>query len=114
MASSEKPLTILFYMNLVQLPLSLSLSLPDWVLPSAQLWPWVAVTGLAGLSAHYCFARAFSLADAGLIAPIDFVRLPLIAIIGYFFYNEPTGIFVLVGAAVILAGCLLNIRSARN
>jgi drug/metabolite transporter (DMT)-like permease len=114
MASSEKPLTILFYMNLVQLPLSLSLSLPDWVLPSAPLWPWVAVTGLAGLSAHYCFARAFALADAGLIAPIDFVRLPLIAIIGYFFYNEPTGIFVLVGAAVILAGCLLNIRSARN
>jgi drug/metabolite transporter (DMT)-like permease len=114
MASSEKPLTILFYMNLVQLPLSTTLALPDWVLPSAQLWPWVAVTGLAGLSTHYCFARAFELGDAGLIAPIDFVRLPLIAVISYFFYGEPTSIFVLLGAAAILAGCLLNIRSARD
>ena len=112
MASSEKPLTILFYMNLVQLPLSLTLALPDWVLPSAQLWPWVAVTGLAGLSTHYCFARAFALADAALVAPIDFIRLPVVAFIGYFLYAEPTSVFVFLGAAVIFTGCLLNIRGA--
>ncbi len=114
MASSDRPLTILFYMNLVQLPLSLSLALPDWVLPSAQLWPWVAVTGLAGLSTHYCFARAFALADAGLIAPIDFIRLPLIAVIGYLLYDEPTSLFVILGAAFIFVGCLVNIRGARS
>ncbi len=114
MASSETPLTILFYMNLVQLPLTLGMALPGWVLPSAPLWPWVAVTGLTGLSTHYCFARAFALADAGLIAPIDFIRMPLIAIIGYFLYQEPANIFVFLGAAVIFAGCLLNIKASRD
>jgi len=114
MASSEKPLTILFYMNLVQLPLSVALVQADWVMPSAALWPWVVVTGLAGLGSHYCFARAFALADAGLVAPIDFIRLPLAAILGYFLYREPTDAFVLLGAAVIFVGCLLNARGERK
>ena len=114
MASSERPLTILFYMNLVQLPLSLTLALPDLILPSAHLWPWAAVTALTGLSTHYCFARAFALADAGLVAPIDFVRLPVAAAIGYFLYQEPTSLFVFLGTAAIFTGCLLNIKSGRD
>jgi len=114
MASSEKPLTILFYMNLVQLPLSLTLALPDLVMPSAPLWPWVVITGLTGLSTHYCFARAFALADASLIAPIDFIRLPAGAAIGYLLYQEPVNLFVILGAAVVFTGCLLTIRSGRN
>ncbi len=114
MASSDKPLTILFYMNLVQLPLSFMLMAPDWVLPSGHLWPWVIVTGLAGLSSHYCFARAFALADAALVAPIDFIRLPLAAFLGYVLYQEPTSLFVILGAAVIFAGNILNVRADRN
>ncbi len=114
MASSDKPLTILFYMNLVQLPLSLVLMVPEWVMPSANAWPWIAVTGLAGLSSHYCFARAFALGDAAIVAPIDFLRLPFAAVLGYLLYQEPTSIFVFIGAGVILAGNLLNLRADKD
>ena len=110
---SEKPLTILFYMNLVQLPFSFGFMLPHWTAPSQALWPWIAVTGIAGLGSHYCFARAFALADAALVAPIDFVRLPLAAVIGYMLYSEPTSIYVLLGAVVIFVGNLLNLRGDR-
>ena len=110
MTASERPLTILFYMNLVQLPLSTVPALWDWVTPSVHLWPWVAATGLAGLGTHYCIARAFQLADASIAAPIDFVRLPLSVLLGYLLYAEPLDPFVAIGAVAIIAGNVLNIR----
>ncbi len=114
MASSEEALTIIFYMNLVQLPLSLAFMLPDWVAPPQELWPWILVTGLSGLASHYCFARAFALADAARVAPIDFVRLPVAALVGYLLYQEPTSLFVWLGAAVIIVGNIMNLRGDRK
>ena len=114
MASSEEALTIFFYMNLVQLPLSLAFMLPDWVAPPQELWPWILVTGLSGLASHYCFARAFALADAARVAPIDFVRLPVAALVGYLLYQEPTSLFVWLGAAVIIVGNIMNLRGDRK
>ena len=111
LAASEHPLTILFWMNIVQLPLSLALSLPGWTTPSVSLWPWLLVVGLAGLSNHYCFARAFALADAGTVAPVDFVRLPLSILVGYLVYAEAIDVFVLVGAIVIFYGNRLNLSA---
>jgi drug/metabolite transporter (DMT)-like permease len=114
MASSETPLTILFYMNLVQLPLSFALMLPDWVMPPVAFLPWVLATGLAGLASHYCFARAFALADAARVAPIDFIRLPLAALVGYLLYQEPTSVFVWLGVTVIIVGNIMNLRGDRG
>ena len=94
----------------MQLPFSAGLGLWDWVVPSAVLWPWVAVTGIAGLGTHYCFTKAFQLADASIAAPIDFVRLPLMALLGYLLYAEPLDPFVALGAVAIVAGNILNIR----
>ena len=112
LAASEHPLTILFWMNIVQLPMSLALSLPGWTTPSLSLWPWLLVVGLAGLSNHYCFARAFALADAGTVAPVDFIRLPLSILVGFLVYAEAIDVFVLVGAIVIFYGNRLNLTAS--
>ena len=114
LASSEEALTILFYMNLVQLPLSFAFMLTDWVVPPQNLWPWILVTGLGGFASHYCFARAFALADAARITPIDWFRLPIGALVGYLLYQEPTSLFVWLGAAVIILGNFMNLRGGRS
>ena len=114
LTTSDRPLTILFYMNLMQLPLGLVPTLAFWVTPSPDLWPWVLVAGLAGLASHYCFARAFAIADAGSVAPIDFVRLPLAVVIGFVLYQEPVDAFVALGAVVIIAGNALSMRGQRR
>jgi drug/metabolite transporter (DMT)-like permease len=54
--------------------------------------------------------RAFRLADASLVVPIDFLRLPLIAVVGVIFYAEPIQLSVMLGAAVIFAGTYYSIR----
>ena len=111
MASTESPLTIIFYMNLIQLPIGLAASIPDWNIPSFELWPWAILLGLTGLTSHFCFAHAFRHGDATVVTPLDFMRLPLIAFIGFNFYDEPWDLLILFGGTIIFAGNLLNIYS---
>ena len=77
LTATDSPLTILVYMTLVHLPIALVFSLSDWVWPSGENRLWIAIVGLTGLSAHYCLARALHIADATLVVPLDFMRLPL-------------------------------------
>jgi len=104
LAGHDSAFAILFYMAVIQLPLSLIPALPHWVMPRLADLHWVIAVGAGGLSAHYCMTRAFRIADASLVTPIDFLRLPLIAVVGMIFYNEPIELSVMLGAAVIFAG----------
>ena len=54
--------------------------------------------------------RAFRIADATLVVPFDFLRLPLIAAIGALFYGEPLEFSIFAGTAVIFAGTYYSIR----
>ena len=110
----DKPITILFYMNVVQLPLGLVPALFDWTTPTLTMWPWLLAIGLTSLTAHYCITRAFVLADATIVMPLDFLRLPLGALAGFLFYGESVELIVFLGAALILGGNLFNIHFERK
>ncbi|MEK9645211.1 MAG: DMT family transporter, partial [Alphaproteobacteria bacterium] len=97
---------IVFWMQVIQLPFALvpALLIYDWIWPIWADAPWIVAIGLSGMSAHYCMARAFQLADASVCIPIDFVRLPLAAMAGWLFYSEAVSVYVLIGAALIFGG----------
>ena len=109
-AGHDTAFALLFYMSAVQLPLGMALALPDWKAPAPADWPWVIAVGVTGLTAHLSLARALRVADAALIVPLDFLRLPLIAAVGVLFYGEPLEASIFVGAAVIFAGTYYSIR----
>jgi drug/metabolite transporter (DMT)-like permease len=110
LSGTDSPLAILFWMSVVQTPLSFVAALPGWVAPPPADLPWMVVMGAGSYAAHYCMTRAFKLADATVVVPIDFVRLPLIAVVGALFYAEPFDPMILVGAAVIFAGTYTTLR----
>jgi len=110
----DSPWTILFWMNLVQLPISLTFAIPDWTWPSASLIPWVVLVGVAGFGIHYSISKALVYADASLVVPFDFFRLPLIAVVAWFLYNEALDPFVFIGAMIIVCGNVLNVRGKRT
>ena len=110
LSASDSPLVVLFWMSLIQLPLGLVPALPAWVWPRLAELPWIAFVGVAGFSAHYCLTRAFRLADATVVVPIDFLRLPLIALVGALAYGEAIDPLVMLGAAVIFAGTYYSLR----
>jgi drug/metabolite transporter (DMT)-like permease len=72
------------------------------------------VIAVTSLSAHYCMTRAFKLADATVVVPMDFLRLPLIAVVGFVFYGEALKIWVLVGAVIVFTATWLNLKSAQR
>ncbi|MCB2386896.1 MULTISPECIES: DMT family transporter [Thalassolituus] len=108
---TDTPLCILFYMTLMQLPFGLVPSVLNWTTPAAETLPWILLVGITAMSAHFCMAHAFRLADATVVVPMDFLRLPLIAVVGYLFYQESIDLFVLAGAVLMFSGNLLNLRA---
>ncbi len=108
--------SILFWLTSMQLVMGLIMAGwdGDIALPDARVLPWVIVIGLAGLSAHFCLTTALSLAPATSVVPIDFVRLPLIAVLGMLIYGEDLDLWIFIGAAVICAANLLNLRAEKS
>lgn len=106
-------LCILFWLTLTQSLFGLICAGWDGAiaLPTAPALPWVLVMGIAGLVAHLCLTKALSLAPATIVTPIDFLRLPLIAVVGMLFYAEPLDRWVLLGGAIIFAANWINLRA---
>lgn len=108
----ESTLAIIFWMMLIQLPLCLIGSDPLFALRlDASDLPAVLALGLGGVASHYCLSNAFRAGDATLVVPLDFVRVPLIAMVGFLFFGEPLDGWIFVGVAVILCGILWNLRA---
>lgn len=108
---TESLTCILFWMTLTQIVFGLICAGIDGdiALPSPASVPWLFVIGCAGLLAHFCLTTALSIAPATVVTPVDFLRLPLIAVIGLMVYGEAIDAFVLVGAAVIFGANYLNL-----
>ncbi|MFA8384303.1 MAG: DMT family transporter [Pelagibaca sp.] len=105
---------ILFYLTVMQALMGIAFAGfdGDIALPTAANIPWVVVIAVAGLVAHFCLTTALSLAPATIVMPIDFARLPVIAIVGMLIYAEPLDPFVLLGAVLIFGANYFNIWSS--
>ena len=110
LSSSESAVSILFYMCLIQLPIGLFLSISSWVWPTGLQWVWLLIVGLTALSAHYCMANAMRYAEASTVVTLDFLRLPLIALIGVLLYSEQLEFALLIGGLLMLAGNIVSLK----
>ena len=107
---TETTPTIIFWMLVIQAAAGFFPSLYVWMWPSAYAWGWLVVIAFCGTFSHYCMARAMLHADATVVLPMDFLRVPLTAIAGWLIYSERLDAFTLLGAALILTGNLLNLK----
>lgn len=106
---TDAAVVISFWMLVVQSAIGLVPALMVWQWPSAQVWAWVVVVAFCGTYSHYCFARAMQHADATVVVPMDFLRVPLTALVGWLAYAEGVDAFTALGVGLILAGNLLNL-----
>ena len=100
---TDSAFAVVFWMTIMQVPMG---AVPAWFVWQTPGWadaPWLIAMAATGLSAHYAMARALTLADATVTMPIDFCRLPLVAVLGYAIYSESIDPLVFLGAALIFA-----------
>jgi drug/metabolite transporter (DMT)-like permease len=108
---TETITSILFWLTLSQAVFGLICAGADGdiAVPDLATWPWVALIALCGLVAHFCLTTALSLAPAAVVVPVDFTRLPIIALVGVALYAEPIDPMVILGAILIFGANYWNI-----
>ena len=82
----------------------------DIYIPSSDTFNWLILIGIAGLTAHFCMTKSLALAPASVVMPVDFARLPLIALIGMLFYGESLDFYVVVGSILIFIANYINLK----
>lgn len=112
---TDTVLSVLFWMHVMQALFALAAALIDGTLaaPSAASLPTLLAVGVLGLVAQICLTSALSLAPAAAVMPVDFLRLPLIVVLGAALYGEGADAAVILGGAVILLANWLNLRDSR-
>jgi drug/metabolite transporter (DMT)-like permease len=108
---TENTLAIIFWMLVIQSAAGFLPALYLWIWPSAYVWGWIVVLAFCGTFSHYCMARAMLHADATVVVPMDFLRVPLTATAGWLIYSERLDMFTVLGAMLILTGNLLNLKT---
>jgi drug/metabolite transporter (DMT)-like permease len=100
---TESPNAIVTYSTIYVLPFSLIIAMYDWVWPPAHAWPALLALGLFATLGHQALTRAFACMDASAVTGLDFVRLPIVAVIAWFVFGETPEVGTWIGAVVIVA-----------
>ncbi|MEL0042357.1 MAG: DMT family transporter, partial [Candidatus Puniceispirillum sp.] len=103
---------ILFWLTVMQLGMGAVATMitGGLVMPHGIDIVWVLAVGCGGLMAHFCITRGLALAPAIVVIPLDFMRLPLISVIGFLAYGEAFEWPIIVGALIILIAIVNNLR----
>jgi drug/metabolite transporter (DMT)-like permease len=106
MARTESAGAITTYMVLLTTPMTLLAALFVWQNPSLEQLAFAALLGAAGSAGHTCMSRALAAADATLVAPFDYLRLPIVALIAFLAFGEVPSLWVWIGGTVIAASSI--------
>ncbi len=110
----DSALTVIFLMFAIQTVIGAVPAYLTWKWPEPHNWIWVLVVGCAGTFSHYCLSRAISLADITIVTPMDFLRVPLTVLVGYWLYQEGFDLYSVIGTLLILGANMLNLLKARQ
>ena len=114
LVKTDRPLTILFYMSLIQLPVAFCLAFQHLILPSLVQLGWLLVIGLTSMASHFCMSKAMQKTDLSIVVTLDFFRLPLITVVGVLIYAEAFRWVMVVGALMVFGANLINLYQPKD
>ena len=100
---SEDTNKIVFYVFLQMLIIGMGPAIYVWKTPALELWGWIVAMGVLSSLATQGVTRALVAADASLVMPFNFLKLPFAVVLGFAFWNEFPDLWTGIGAAVIFA-----------
>lgn len=98
---TENPNAMVFYLYTLMIPPAAISVIWDWTNPALADLPMLLALGVCTIGAQQCQTRAFRAAQASLVVIVNYVQLPLIALLGYLVFGQSTDIWTWAGAAVI-------------
>lgn len=92
---------------LTMAPIGLLIALPVWVTPTPDQLALLALQGVLGVLNMTLMTCAFGLAEASIVAPLDYLRLPIVAGLAFFFFDQTPAFSTWIGAAIIASAIVL-------
>lgn len=74
----------------------------SWIWPNNLDLLFMISSGVLGFIAQICLTKSFQLADASLLAPLDFSSVIWSFFLGYLFFNEILTSNILIGGTIVL------------
>ncbi|MCJ8291517.1 MAG: DMT family transporter [Crocinitomicaceae bacterium] len=105
---SSSALEVVIIMCLIQMPISFFIALPEWHFPLRSDYFWLSLVGISALVAHFSLAKAFQKNNISDLIVIDYLRLPILVLVGILFYNEEFSYALVLGGTLIISGNYLN------
>jgi drug/metabolite transporter (DMT)-like permease len=106
---TESVVAIIFWMLVIQSIIGFIPMFLVWKNPPVEVLPWIVLIAFGGSYAHFCIAKALANADATVVVPMDFLRVPATALLGWLAYSETIDWMTIAGTVLILGGNLLNL-----
>jgi drug/metabolite transporter (DMT)-like permease len=110
LSRTDHPDTIAIYQAVLMIPIALVPALLVWTTPTAEQLAWLVAIGILGAMTQRTLSRAYAAADVTLVTVIDFLRLPIAALIGLAVFGEWPVVWVWIGGGVIVASSILLTR----
>jgi drug/metabolite transporter (DMT)-like permease len=107
---TESAETIVLYMGIFSTPLSFGVAIFFWKTPSFETLFWLIGIGVFSTLAHLAYTRSFAIADASAVLPYDYIRILMVAAVGFGIYGEIPDIWTWAGTIVIISSALYIAR----
>ena len=114
LSEAEDAGTMVVVMNVIQTLVLLGPAIYVWTTPELHHVPWLLMLGLSGILTHYCLSRALAIADTSVVLPLDFLRLPVIALVAYLVWGETFSPWSALGALIIVVSSYFAIMKVRR
>jgi drug/metabolite transporter (DMT)-like permease len=108
---SESIGTVLTYQGLLVLPVLIVPLALTWQMPTPEQWLLLGLIGILSTLGHWTFVAAYRYAEAARLAPLDFLRLVILAVAGFLFFNEQLEPTLLVGMLIVVATTFYTVRA---
>ena len=105
------PVEIAFYQNLtVAAVLLIALPFAGTALPPSDQWPWILLAALLSTLSLLLLSWAYARAEASYLSATEYTSFLWAALFGWTVFGEPLSPYTVVGAVLIVAGCILAAR----
>jgi drug/metabolite transporter (DMT)-like permease len=113
LSSTEPPTRIVFYFMFFGTLIMLPGAALTWETPTLTQTGWLVLAGVLGAFGQGFLARAYDAGEVSIVAPFDFMRLPVAALLGYLIFNELPDSWSIAGTIVIIASAIYLMRRGR-
>ena len=98
---TDTPQAIITWMVIILIPITFIPAVPVWQWPSFETWLYLWGIAIVGTLAHFSWTKSYSMAEITSLEPIEFIKLPIIALFAWMIFSEIPGIWTWVGGLII-------------